>query len=539
MKDWTITSRLQAALALMFLLAAASCVLIWRLESNVTRREIRATRDKEELLARSERVRHLMLDRAVALNALMNNPASDGDLAKLRLAENELARALDSLRPLVLDKAELLKALTGAAEHESRVVQTATARFLELLKTNPETARQHFAAVIAPAQQEEERLVQLLKLRVEKATLGEAAPGQLTESAGAACIVLLLGAGLLLGIRLTRAINEPMQELAGAMDRMRRGDFTQRLPSTRKDEFGELAVGLNRLAEDLASLVVRVQKSGAQVSSSASEIASASTHQRATIEAMATTTSNVRTGAERIHTTATTLVSTLGDVTRVVADTAALAGTSQDALARMGDTMKQITAAAHNINAKLEVLSEKAANINQVVTTITKVADQTNLLSLNAAIEAEKAGEAGRGFAVVAAEVRRLADQTAEATYDIEQMVKEMQAAVGAGVMGMDKFSEEVRHGVGQVQEAGEQISRVLTQVRALTPRFDDVNTGMQSQAAGAQQITVALAELNEAAQQTVLGLRQAGLVIDQLGQATRGLQDGVTHFKLDNRNHE
>ena len=92
--------------------------------------------------------------------------------------------------------------------------------------------------------------------------------------------------------------------------------------------------------------------------------------------------------------------------------------------------MRQVMDAAGSINAKLAVLNEKAGNINQVVTTITKVADQTNLLSLNAAIEAEKAGEYGRGFAVVATEIRRLADQTAVATYDIEQMVKEIQSAV-------------------------------------------------------------------------------------------------------------
>ena len=110
--------------------------------------------------------------------------------------------------------------------------------------------------------------------------------------------------------------------------------------------------------------------------------------------------------------------------------------------------MRQVMEAAGSINAKLAVLNEKAGNINQVVTTITKVADQTNLLSLNAAIEAEKAGEYGRGFAVVATEIRRLADQTAVATYDIEQMVKEIQSAVSAGVMGMDKFSEEVRRGM-------------------------------------------------------------------------------------------
>ena len=113
--------------------------------------------------------------------------------------------------------------------------------------------------------------------------------------------------------------------------------------------------------------------------------------------------------------------------------------------------MRHVMEAAGSINAKLAVLNEKAGNINQVVTTITKVADQTNLLSLNAAIEAEKAGEYGRGFAVVATEIRRLADQTAVATYDIEQMVKEIQSAVTAGVMGMDKFSEEVRRGMQEV----------------------------------------------------------------------------------------
>src|SRR5579863_4568239 len=118
----------------------------------------------------------------------------------------------------------------------------------------------------------------------------------------------------------------------------------------------------------------------------------------------------------------------------------------------MENTMRQIMDASGSVSAKLAVLNEKTSNINSV-TTITKVADQTNLLSLNAAIEAEKAGEYGLGFAVVAMEIRRLADQTAVATYDIEKMVKEMHSAVAAGVMGMDKFSDEVRRGVAEVRQ--------------------------------------------------------------------------------------
>src|SRR5262249_43316335 len=149
--------------------------------------------------------------------------------------------------------------------------------------------------------------------------------------------------------------------------------------------------------------------------------------------------------AKEISATSKELVRTMDDLATVADQSAALAGSGQTSLTRMEDTMRQVVAAAGSVNAKLAVLNEKAGNIGKVVTTITKVADQTNLLSLNAAIEAEKAGEYGRGFSVVATEIRRLADQTAVATLDIEQMVKEIQSAVSAGVMSMDKFSEEVR----------------------------------------------------------------------------------------------
>ncbi|WP_024641282.1 methyl-accepting chemotaxis protein, partial [Pseudomonas syringae] len=162
-----------------------------------------------------------------------------------------------------------------------------------------------------------------------------------------------------------------------------------------------------------------------------------------------------------------------------------------------------------------------------------KVADQTNLLSLNAAIEAEKAGEYGRGFAVVATEVRRLADQTAVATYDIEQMVREIQSAVSAGVMGMDKFSEEVRRGMFEVTQVGEQLSQIIHQVQALAPRVLMVNEGMQAQATGAEQINQALVQLADASSQTVESLRQASFAIDELSQVAVGLRSGVSRFKV------
>ena len=313
------------------------------------------------------------------------------------------------------------------------------------------------------------------------------------------------------GYFLLRAITRPLGRLVTVLDAMRTGDLSGRLKVDRGDEFGTLATGFNRMTDELAGLVGQVQESGLQVNASVTEIAATAREQQATASEIAATTTEIGATSREISATSKKLVGTMNDVAAVAEQSAVLAGQGQNGLTHMEETMRRVMDAAGSINAKLAVLSDKAGNISQVVTTITKVADQTNLLSLNAAIEAEKAGEYGRGFAVVATEIRRLADQTAVATYDIDQMVKEIQSAVAAGVMGMDKFSEEVRRGMQDVQQVGGQLSQVIQQVQALAPRVESVNDGMQAQASGAEQITQALTQLSEAAQQTVDSLRQSG----------------------------
>jgi methyl-accepting chemotaxis protein WspA len=290
---------------------------------------------------------------------------------------------------------------------------------------------------------------------------------------------------------------------------------------------------LQSITQPLGLLSTELGKSGVQVSSSVNEMAATAKEQQATASEIAATTTEIGATSKEISATSKELVKTMNEVSDVAEQSATLAGNGQVGLTHMEETMHQVMEAAGSINAKLAVLNEKASNINQVVTTITKVADQTNLLSLNAAIEAEKAGEYGRGFAVVATEIRRLADQTAVATYDIELMVKEIQSAVSAGVMGMDKFSEEVRRGMQEVQQVGGQLSQIIQQVQALAPRFESVNEGMQAQATGAEQITQALGQLSEAVQQTVESLRQSGQAIDGLNQVVAGLSGGVSRLRL------
>jgi methyl-accepting chemotaxis protein WspA len=352
-----------------------------------------------------------------------------------------------------------------------------------------------------------------------------------TMIVGIGVLVTLVSA--IFALWITRSITVPLQRAVETAQRVAGGDLTADIDVRARDETGQLLAALKNMLQSLAKIVGSVQNSGIQVNSSVTAIAATGKEQQATASEIAATTTEIGATSKEISATSRELVKTMNEVSAVADQSATLANSGQAGLARMEETMRQVMEAAASINAKLAVLNEKAGNINQVVTTITKVADQTNLLSLNAAIEAEKAGEYGRGFSVVASEIRRLADQTAVATYDIEQTVKEIQSAVSAGVMGMDKFSEEVRRGMGDVRQVGGELSQIIQQVQALAPRVESVNEGMQAQATGAEQISQALTQLSEAAQQTVESLRHSTVAVDGLMEVSVGLHASVSRFKL------
>ncbi|QNH07526.1 methyl-accepting chemotaxis protein [Pseudomonas sp. B11D7D] len=346
-------------------------------------------------------------------------------------------------------------------------------------------------------------------------------------------ILLAILVSAVCGWLLMSAITTPVNRIVNTLKSLESGDLSVKLDLHRRDEFNAIELGFNSMVGELKNLVGNAQRSAVQMTTSVTEIAATSRQQQATATETAATTTEIGATSREIAATSRDLVRTMGEVSDNAEQTSILAGTGQLGLARMEEIMHQVMGAADVVNGKLSILNEKAGNITQVVTTIVKVADQTNLLSLNAAIEAEKAGEYGKGFAVVAVEVRRLADQTAVATYDIEQMVREIQSAVSAGVMGMDKFSEEVRRGIGEMAQMGDQLTQIIQQVQALAPRIQMVNEGMQAQSTGAEQINQALVQLGEASSQTVDSLRQAGAAIDELNQVANNLRVGVSRFKV------
>ena len=534
MNKLTIWRRLHPSLAfLILLLIIAAGMVVW-----VEYDHKKAGGAADELAADAAKVKLRLEQMNDALRGLMLDPRNKPDRDQWDQAKSDLASLLGSSDKVILGRYQkkypsldnAVRLVLAAATDLNKDQSSLTA----VQETDPNAAINLYRQSYAPklkarndALNEFDRQVNSIHDRI------------VSNSDEAELIVVIIAAGLAIaafwiGAYRSSSITEPLSQLIEALERMRHGDFTKRLNIRRRDEFGVLADGLNRLVDDLSVLVGQVQRSGIQVNTNATEIAATARQQQSTANEIAATTAQIGATSKQISATSKELVKTMNEVNEVAEETEQVAANGQEAIASMENTMRQIMDASGSISSKLAVLNEKTSNINSVVTTITKVADQTNLLSLTAAIEAEKAGEYGLGFAVVAMEIRRLADQTAVATYDIEKMVKEMQSAVAAGVMGMDKFSEEVRLGVEEIRQVSVQLAQIIRQVQALTPRFQTVNEGMQSQATGAQQISEILTQLSESAHQTAESLRQSNMAIEQLNSAARGLQNSVTRFKLE-----
>ncbi|MQT80875.1 methyl-accepting chemotaxis protein [Pseudomonas helleri] len=540
MKNWTLRQRILASfaviIAIMLLMVVASYSRLLSIQTS----EETVRNDSIPGVYYSSMVRSAWVDSFVLTLQLVGS-STQRDLTsedrKLYASyEERLNRELENYRGTIFDNQD--RAEFDEFERLHQMYGKTLAQVLQLYENKEfEQAEALVSEQLAPVWASgRKQLNTLIDSNRSSATTASENIAQAVTAAKVSMLISLAIAVLaaaLCGFLLLQAIMSPTKRIVAILEVMRSGDLRSRLNLERKDEFGAVETGFNDMMTELTALVSQAQRSSVQVTTSVTEIAATSKQQQATATETAATTTEIGATSREIAATSRDLVRTMTEVTSAADQASILAGSGQQGLARMEETMHSVMGAADLVNAKLAILNEKAGNINQVVVTIVKVADQTNLLSLNAAIEAEKAGEYGRGFAVVATEVRRLADQTAVATYDIEQMVREIQSAVSASVMGMDKFSEEVRRGMFEVTQVGEQLSQIIHQVQALAPRVLMVNEGMQAQATGAEQINLALVQLGDASSQTVESLRQASFAIDELSQVAVGLRSGVSRFKV------
>lgn len=336
---------------------------------------------------------------------------------------------------------------------------------------------------------------------------------------------------IIVGLTIRQRITTPINKVVKFANSLAKGDFTANIEMKRNDEMGLLVSALMKMSDNLKSLISRIQKTGVKMASSSMELSATSKEQEETMDNQLKSTDNIVLSVENISDITAELSGTMRQVKERLLKTTEHANSSHTDIKRMEEAMNNMEKASEEVSQKLELINSTTANITSVITTITKVADQTNLLSLNAAIEAEQAEEYGKGFRVVAKEIRRLADQTAVATLDIENMIKEMNSAVVSGVAELDKFIGEVHNSSDDIVAVSAQLTKIIIQVQELAPHFEEVNSSMENQSQNANSIKKLMLDFRTEAQQTNSSLIESFSTIKDLGLTANKLQQEVSNF--------
>ncbi|MEY2697301.1 MAG: hypothetical protein RL333_1439 [Pseudomonadota bacterium] len=338
---------------------------------------------------------------------------------------------------------------------------------------------------------------------------------------------------LLIALMVARSISGPIRTAVQAAERVAAGDLSGDLSAYGNDETSKLLNALGKMVNDLNSLISQVQRSTIDLVSTANSLSAMTRTQSDEVKNLGSTTTEIAAATKQISATSEELLQRMTRISTATDHTQELANSGQTAIGTMETTMRSLSDATHSISDRLAQISQKTNIIGTVTTTITKIADQTNLLSLNASIEAEKAGEYGVGFAVLAREIRRLADQTAVATLDIERMIREMQDSVTGGVVEMDKFSEQVNRSVSDTHLIGERFGTIIQLVQDLLPQFEAVHEGMRSQSAGAREIRDSMVSLTESVRVSAQSLDETRAATHRLEAAIDELRSEISAFRL------
>ena len=338
---------------------------------------------------------------------------------------------------------------------------------------------------------------------------------------------------VLLAFRLGGGIERPLAEAAAVAEAIAAGDLSREVILGGQNEPGRLLAAFVAMQHAVGSLVGRIKSAGERLVTVEAEAASALVTQERAVGGFSGSAHEISAAVAEISATSEQLLEATGGLMEVARDAASVADEGRGGLDSMTASMHQLDEAMNAFTRKLATISQRASGITSVVTTIAKVAEQTNLLSVNATIEAEKAGESGRGFRIVAQEIRRLDDQTALATKDIERMVRDMQAAVAGGTMEMDRFRNEVSGRIGEVAEVSEKLGRIIEPVQSVTHSLEQVHEGMEAQSQGARQIRDAMESLRGDAAESASSLTVFTAALQELRAAIGELNTEASRFHI------
>jgi methyl-accepting chemotaxis protein len=342
-----------------------------------------------------------------------------------------------------------------------------------------------------------------------------------------------MGLSLVISLIMKALILSPITKTVEAIEIVAAGDLTKRIEVDAHDEIGEMATHFNTFVEKLHDAITHVAGSSSQVSSAANTLDNATEQMAQGVEEAAMQVNSVATASEEMSKTSSEIAQNC--VVAVKSSDAANHSVSEGEtiINQTISVMNRISDRVKESSEVIKSLGTRSDQIGEIVGLINDVADQTNLLALNAAIEAARAGEHGRGFAVVADEVRKLAERTSHATKEISDTIRAMQTETKKAVSSMEEGVNEVGIGTTEAAKSGSALTEILTQINKVAAEINQIAVASEQETATTNEIASSIQQISQVMQETAQTIQDNRNASSQLAGLAKGLEEMVGQFRL------
>ncbi len=342
--------------------------------------------------------------------------------------------------------------------------------------------------------------------------------------------------GIFMAIKITKSIKSPVETTAEHIELMSKGDFTFSISQDAiesGDEFGIIARAMDALLTNLKNVFNEIISSVHSLTSSATQLSSIAEEMSRTAENSSTRANSVATASEEMSQTVVDVAKNTANIAESAKKAVEIAQQGNDIVDKSVSEVKEINLTVNESAKFVKSLGEKSAHIGEIVGVINDIADQTNLLALNAAIEAARAGEHGRGFAVVADEVRKLAEKTAQSTSEIEGMIKAIQNEVAKAVDVMDSATKKVETGVNLTAQAGEALKAIVKSSDELQLMVQQIASATEEMSATSEEISKEIVDIANASRDTTSSSQETAQSAVNLSKIATKLDEKVRFFRI------